>query len=51
MILVMINISFCRSMIVLQNEIFIITNIMYHTDEKLQILCKNFKRMERSNFT
>ena len=35
-------------MIVLQNEIFIITNIMYHTGVKLQILCRTLgKKMQR----
>ena len=31
---------FCRSMILLQNEPYMITYIVYHTDVIVQILCK-----------
>ena len=34
-------------MILLQNAIFIITYIMYHTSVKLQSLCKTFKKKRK----
>ena len=44
------DISFCSTIIDLQNEIFIMTNIVYHSGVKLQILFKTCKKMEHGNF-
>ena len=45
----MINISFCSTIIDLQNEIFIITYIMYHTGVNCKYFANLQKKMERGN--